>query len=288
MARTLTEIKDGITANFVAEMAAIGITVDSSTWSITHLARIIIYVASLGIYMLEKIFAAHIAEVDEKLATLKPPTRQWIAGVIKNYQHGFPLISETDRFDNTGYTDVEVEASKVVKHVAVIRQVNVYGRVKLRLKIAGSNGIDLVQSSTAVVNGLSAYLDVALAAGDNWEVEGKPFDKIKMKWRIYYDPLILSATGSRLDGTDPEPVKNAIKEFFVSGIPFSGTYILAKHIDFIQSVQGVKVPEILDCSASYGNLPYQPITTYYVPDGGWIRFAQDIDLEIIYIANDAV
>jgi hypothetical protein len=110
-----------------------------------------------------------------------------------------------------------------------------------------------------------------------------------MKWRIYYDPLILKADGSRLDGTASEPVRDAIKSFLKDGIgKFSGTYYKIKHIDWVQLVPGVVIPEVLECSANYGVIPFTDIDTEYEPDGGWIRFNDDADLEIEFIPHNAI
>jgi hypothetical protein len=290
MARTVEQIRQQITTVFVANMAAINIAVDPATWSAVNLFRLVINTVAMCQYILETRWDNLVADVLEILADLKPPSRRWYANKIKSFQFGFPLIQETDKFDNTGYTAAQIEASKVIKYVAVIKQINVYGRVKLRLKIAGSNGTDIVQLDDDVVTALTTWLDEEAApAGDNYEVEARPNDAIKMKWRIYYDPLILKADGSRLDGTASEPVRDAIKSFLKDGIgKFSGTYYKIKHIDWVQLVPGVVIPEVLECSANYGVIPFTDIDTEYEPDGGWIRFNDDADLEIEFIPHNAI
>ena len=290
MARTVEQIRQQITTIFVSNMAAINIVVNPNTWSSVNLFRLVINTVALCIYTHEVYFDNHAADVEEKLLELKPASRRWYAKKIKDFQFGFPLIPETDLFDNTGYTDAQIEASKVIKQVAVIKQINVYGRVKLRLKIAGSDGTDIIQLGDDVVTALTAYLDdEAAPAGDHYEVEARPNDHIKMKWKIYYDPLILNAQGGRLDGSASTPVKDAIESFLKDGIiEFSGTYYLIKHIDWVQLVPGVVIPEIVECSANYGATPFVPITLEYNPDGGWIRFDDDADLEIEYVAHNAI
>ncbi|HMO63290.1 MAG TPA: hypothetical protein PKC39_14490 [Ferruginibacter sp.] len=291
MARTISQIRQQATAVFVNEMAAAGYVVNPLTWSSVNLFRLIINVYATCAYVQEVLFDKQSAEMLDKLNQLKVPSRQWYKNVILNFQFGFPLIAETDKFDNTGYTAAEIEASKVIKHVAIIKQVNPYGRVKLRFKIAGgdSDG-NYEQIDEDVVTALTSYLDtVAAAAGDNYEVEGRPSDKMKNKWRIYYDPLILNAQGGRLDGTASQPVRDAIKSFLKDGIKFeSGTYVVVKHIDWVQAVPGVVIPELLECSANYGATEYVPITTIYNPDGGWIEFANENDLEIEFVAYNAI
>jgi hypothetical protein len=236
------------------------------------------------------LFDAHTADTEGKLRKLKPSSRAWYAQVIRDFQYGFPLLPNSDKFDNTGYTEAQIAASKVIKHVAVIKQTNAYGRVKLRLKIAGTDGVDIVQLSDDVVTALYSYLDrIGAPAGDNFVVEAMPADRIKMKWRIFYDPLILDQQGSRLDGLGSSPVQDAIKSFLKDGITeFSGTYYPIKHQDWVQLVPGVVIPEIVTCFANYGNTPFVSVVTEYEPNGGWIRFLNDEDLELEFIAKNAI
>ncbi len=108
-----------------------------------------------------------------------------------------------------------------------------------------------------------------------------------MAWKVYYDPLVLSSTGARLDGSDNEPVKTAIKKY-LENLPFNGTYVLAYHIDFVQKIDGVIIPHIVSAAARYGTLDFNSINVLYEPDAGYLRFATDSDLQIEYIAHSVI
>jgi hypothetical protein len=289
MARTTIEINEDLKAVITANLAAVGITIDPAIWSDANRVRQLVYSFSYAANKLETLFDNHVSDVDEMLRNRKAPSRQWYRNLILNFQYGFPLYTETDVFDNTGYTQQQIDDSKVIKYCRVIKQINVYGRVKLLLKIAGSNGTDLVQTTQDVVDALFAYLDAdgVLPAGDNWEIVARPSDKIKQKWRIYYDPKILDANGNRKDGTANEPVRAAIIAFLKDGVPFSGTYVLNFHSNAIEKVPGVVIPEILETFVNYGATPFVPVNTEYEPDGGWLRFDTDTDLEIEYVVHNA-
>lgn len=291
MARSTADINEELKQHLKSAFEAIGIAIDPAVWSNVNRLRNLLYIFSFQANKLETLYDNFSSDVEEALRQLKPPSKQWYKNKILNFQYGFPIVPGTDEFDNTGYTEQQIEDSKVIKHVAVIKQVNVYGRVRLRFKIASSNGTDIVQAPQLVADALTAYLDSdgVAAAGDYWEVENRPFDAIKMKWIIYYDPLILDVTGARLDGTGASPVKDAIISFLKDGITqFSGTYHLISHIDWVQKVRGVIIPEVAQCGANYGTLPDTNISTKYEPDGGWIRFATPTDLEIEYRAYNEV
>ena len=86
---------------------------------------------------------------------------------------------------------------------------------------------------------------------------------------IYYDPLILDVTGARLDGTSATPVKDAVNAFLAS-IPFNGRFVLDKYIAAMMAVDGVVVPEVTAVQAYYGAVPPVVITTWYIPDAGYL------------------
>jgi hypothetical protein len=287
MARTVKEIQDNITTVFVNEMAAIGYTVDPSTWSQVNLIRLIFYVVAVAVNILEQFFDMHKTNTDAAIKARLTPTREWYANTALDYQFGFNLLNNGD-FDNAGYTDTQIAASKVIKYAAVVKQINSYGQVLLRIKLAGSNGTDLQQLPAIVVNGITEYFNRIAPAGDHLSIESNPPDRLKMSWRIYYDPLILNANGGRLDGQDSEVISNAMKQFLITGIPFSGTYVLAYHINFLEKIPGVVIAEILECSASYGDIPLTTVHTMYEPNAGWLRFSDDTDLIIQYVAQSTL
>lgn len=290
---TFDEIKQYILNSYAQNRADAGLPVDDpADWSIFSIKGMFVYVSTAISYLLQSLFTQMQADVDDALKNRKAPTKGWIANLVLNFQYGFPLITDTSDFDNTGYTQAQIDASKVIKYVAVIRQINDYGRVLLNIKVAGSNGDDLQQTSDTVATALTSYLEIAMPAGDNWIVQNKNYDKLKNAWTIYYDPLILDANGSRLDGTDTAPVKTAIKTFLKDvsdggNMPFSGTYVLQYHEDFVQSVPGVVIAKLASASTSYGDLPFTKVNVEYDPDSGWLRFDQDTDLKITYIAHQS-
>lgn len=288
MARTLDEIFTAIKESYVAERAAAGLAEDDpALWSKVNLKRLIFYIVAFACFVQEQIFVKQRDETNADLANLRPPTVGWYAGKCLAYQHGFPLYPDSDVFDNTGYTETEIEASKVIKYAAVQRQADSGGFVLfLRIKLCGESGNELAKLPDEVLEGFKEYLRRFVPAGDNVEELSKVADKLKMRWQVYYNPGILKADGSRLDGTAATPVKDAIQAYLKTGMPFNGKYSITSHIDAVQKVAGVVTPRVLACSASYNDLPFITISEFYQPDGGWLRFNDvDVDLEIEYISE---
>lgn len=287
MARSITEIQTQITAAYVSNMAAIGVVVVPSSWSATSLERIIIYVVAFCIYTLELFFDTHRQETLEDLANLKPHSLRWYAQKALAYQHGFDLLPDSDQFDNTGKTEEEIAASKIVKYAAVVEQLDSFGRVILRIKLATDNGNDLEPLTLVQLDGVKEYFKRIKDAGVRLQIDSLPADKLTMKWRVYVDPLVLNGQGQRTDGTDSEPVQTAIKEY-LKNLPFNGTFVLSYTADAVQLVDGVVDYSIDECTATYGAIAPAAVDVMYEPDSGYLRFYNEPDLQIEFIPRSPI
>lgn len=277
MARALETIQQVI----IDKLAGLGIAVSDNFFS---RRRLWTYVMADQVNVLEQELDQHKAEVEEDLKNLKPASLDWYKYKLLNFQYGFPLIPETSEFDNTGYTDDQIEASKVIKYAAPLRIIQPNGHIIIKGKIAGYDGNDIVPLDQSVIDAVNYYFiqDKAAPAGDDFVASSGPADKIQMKWVIQYDPVVLNAQGARNDGTSASPVEDAIKDFLKTVYQFGGRYSITFHIDEIQKVPGVKKPLVQSCKATYGSRPWQSINDEYIPDSGYLKFYDDTDLEIIY------
>lgn len=287
MARSIKDIQNTITTQYVSEMAAIGRTVDPSNWSKTNVEQLIIFVFASAAFVLESLFDVLRSEVDTTISQLKPHSIRWYAAKAKLYQHGYALPSGSDVYDNTGISDADIAASKIVTYAAVVEQVNAYGRVSLRIKLATDDGNDLTSLSGAQLAGVKEYFQRVKDAGVALTIDSLPADNLKIQIEIAYDPLILNAQGARLDGTDSDPVGNTIREY-LKNLPFNGTFVLAYLTDEMQSVDGVVIPTILGAQTKYGNRDYESVNVKYNPDAGYLRIYDDADLLITYTAQSAI
>lgn len=288
MARTLDELITTYNQAYTTERAEAGLPADDpASWSRVSRKRLFRAVQCILALTVETIFDIFKTDVDAKLRELKPHSPRWYANKALAYQHGFTLLPDSDQFDNTGVAEADITASKVVKYAAVVEQENGYGRVFLRIKLAKDSGSDLTQLSEPELGGVTAYLGRVKDAGVKLLVQSLPADSIKMKWRIYYDPLVLDANGNRLDGTQNEADKTAIKAY-LKKLPFNGIYVTQYHIDDVQLVEGVVIAEVELCQTKYGSLPFTSVNTKITPDSGYLRFADDADLEIIRIPQSPI
>lgn len=255
--------------NNVAALAMFNNTSRVAIW------RILFYTVAFCVWSLENIVAAFKNVTEQNLRELKPHSVKWYINMALAYQHGFNLMPESDKYDNSGIGDGVIAAAKKIKYAAVQEQINQFGRVSLRMKLAGTIGNDLKQLEHDELAGVRAYFARVKDAGVALNVTSDVADELRMKWDIYYDPLILNNQGQRLDGTDSEPVQKAIRAF-LQQITFNGVYVPTYHIDAVQTVPGVVYPIIREAAAKYGNLPFTSLSNEYQPDAGYLRFENSL------------
>lgn len=285
---TYEEIKVYIIANYVNERAAAGLPYDNpALWSKTNIRRLWVNIMASLFFILTELFRVFKEDTESNLKELKPHSIRWYVNAALNYQHGFSLLAESDQFNNIGYTDVQIENSRVVKYAAVQEQINQFGRVSLRMKLAGTYGSDLKELEPPQLAGVRAYFARVKDAGVALTVTSDVADAIKMKWDVYYDPLILNSNGERLDGTDSTPVRTAIKNF-LKNLSFNGVYVPTYHVDAVQVVEGVVYPVIKEVSAKYGSFTFLSIANEYQPDSGYLRFYNEDDLVINFIPRQKI
>lgn len=280
MARNIDDIQNDV----ISTLAGEGINVSGSK---TSTRRKWTFVFAYCGWWLENLWDQFMADVVAYLKTRKPHRLEWYRDMTLRYQHGFNLLPDSDEYDNTGYNDAQIAASKVIKYAAVVQQMNVFGRISLRIKIATIAGGDLAPLSLAVINGLKAYFERVADAGVPIIISSLPADHIKQEWTIYYDPLLLDSNGNRLDGSASDVARAAIKGY-MPNLPFNGLFVNTLHIDHVQKVPGIVIPELNVSQAKYGALPFSNINTEYLPDAGYLRFIDDSYLTITYKPHRAI
>lgn len=280
MARTIAEIQADIIDQIQSDPTLNGLTSPSAT----ALWRLFTYVVASAIWVLEKLFDAHVAEVLERVAKLKPHSLRWYQGKALDFQYGSDLPEGEDSYDNSNLTPDQVAAQMIVAQAAVVEE-NGTLVVKITKEVSG----ELEPLSTAEVDSFTAYIEEVKDAGVAISVRSFNPDKLKIEADIYYDPLVLNEQGQRLDGTDNEPIQNAIKDF-LRELPFNGAFVKAKLVDKLQDVSGVYVPEIRLCQAAkFDTTIFTTVDIEYNPFSGFLRIYDDVvDLDLTFISQEDV
>jgi hypothetical protein len=274
MARSIETIQNEI----IATLNTDGIAVSGST---TSVRRKWTYAMAFAGNMLERQQDQFKEDVTSFVKAMYPHRIKWYETMTLAYQHGFNLLPDSDQYDNSGHTAAEIEAAKVIKYAAVVKIVNQFGRVRIRIKAAIISGSDLVPLPTPILNGLKAYWARIEPAGVVVDITTGPPDDLKQEWNIFYDPLIFDATSADV------AARFAIKEY-LKLLPYNGLFVNVLHQDYVQKVEGIVIPEIISCQARYGALPFTNVQTEYPTDAGYLRFIDDTFLIINCIPHIAI
>jgi len=242
-----------------------------STW------RLSLWIMAFGSWVMDTLFDRHKNEVNEIVANAIPGTAKWLRAEVFKFQYG-----DTLQWIDNKYQYAVIDPTKqIVKYCAVIE---VGGQV--RIKVAKDNNGQPTPLTSAELTALKDYINAIKFAGMNSTVSSNVADKLKLILKIYYDPQLLNPDGTLIADGTTKPVEDAVNNY-LNNLPFNGTLYVNRLMDAIQSAEGVEEPYITTIEATYGNLPYQPVTESYQADAGYIVIDPNYPLNanITYVAN---
>jgi hypothetical protein len=287
MARTTQQIFDSMLAEAISlattqgntdAIAMFGNTSKVAIW------RLLLYIQAFAIMTFEKLLDVFGVLVDDKIATLKPGKLSWYRQKAKDFQFGFPLYTETDVFDNTGFTDTQIAASKIIAYAACTETTLNEVRVVL-IKVAKLNGTDLVPLATIEYNAFEAYMqDYVKFAGTTLIIYNQVADLLKAEVDVYYNPLLLDGNGFRTDAVG-YPVRDAAT-LYPTQLEFDGEFTNAGFIDALQACYGVsrRKVNLKSMQRKTANGAYSSVGSSFIPFAGYCKFDTD-GLVINYIAD---
>lgn len=273
MAKTIAEIQADIVTAKAADPILGPLLTSSSLVAIWYLWT---WIVAGRIWVLANLFDSHKAEVLAIIKAQKPHTQQWYVTKVKDFQYGVALPADTDVYAIVPPVDPTV---LIVTFAAAVEYSNL-----LRLKVAKGAVGALSALSLGELNALKTYMGRVKDAGVRLQVTTGAADTFQPTMVIFYDPLILDNTGARLDGTAATPVKDAVN-VFLSSLQFNGRLALNSFIAAMQAVPGVVIAEEVSIQAFYGATTPVVITTWYVPDAGYLALdAAYFTANVSYVA----
>lgn len=279
MARTINEIQEIILQRkeTTASLSALEVLTESEQNTLENLTstskvsiwRLWVYICAFAIWTLEQVFDLFKVEIEELIILNKIGSKPWYRQKMLEFQFGFPL-TEMGFYDNTGAIQAEILASRIIKQSAIEE---IDGRLKIKVATEDANK-DLAPLSAVQLIAFKNYAEAIKYAGTRLIIISRVPDDFKVNYTIYYDPLVLDIYGARLDGTENEPVQNAVR-LFLRNLEFNGEIILTKLTDFLQNVEGVEEPVLVSASAKFGLFPYSNINEFYISDAGYMKLDEE-------------
>lgn len=283
MARTVTEVKKIYTDEFMnsSVMATkYGFTVGDSfdsTFSKVSFESILFYImAFVQVMSGDKLYDAHIDEVQTLISEEKAHTLRWYANKALLYMHGYSLVEDSDTYDTSALTDDQISTAKVVKNASAVEKANV-----VYIKVKGSDG-KLTDDQEA---GITAYFKEVKDAGVKLEIINRVADHYKATIDIWYNPMVLNSTGLNTEGA--EPVRDAVSSF-IAALPFNGEFRHDDLLIYLNDIDGVVIPQIKYSQYSVDGLAFYDIDGYFTPDSGYMKIYNNTDLTINYKVYETV
>lgn len=273
MNKTLLEI--------IAEMFGIkeqnGYLQQLSSTSKVSVWRNLLESVAFAIFIFQQAANLHMKEIDNKIANQKVPRLPWYRDLALAFQYGFDWLEELDGFSPTyedngvqvEATQEQVEASKIIKYVAVTRSRSNTGKIKISMKIAGENTDEVLSDEKALA--FKKYIEETQCTGDDIVIVNFLPDILKSDLKICYDPLILLPNGMSII-TGRFPVQDTINRFLLN-LPFNGEFSVQAFLEAIKATEGVIDLDELNVQSKWiepgvGYGQFQPIEISKIPKSG--------------------
>ena len=264
MARTITEVHKAILDDIAAN-----VNLELTSTSKFARYRQFSYIIAVAIVILEQLFDLFKRDVRIDLVTYKPHTLSYYRDIALKFQYGSALPYGSTEYDNTGKTDQQVADEQIVAYCAVIEN-----NGRLTMKVAQLVNGELASLTTGghpeKLTAFEAYMEAVKDAGVKITYITDDADHLKLAATIYYDQMVLDATGQRLDGTNNTPVLDAINNYLLK-LPFNAEFSKTALIDALQGVEGVGLVNISSCQTKFGANAYALVTERYTPHAGYLK-----------------
>lgn len=226
--------------------------------------RLWVYIISLAHFTMETLFDTFEIYILSLIDLNQIHTSIWYRERVLEYQHGFPFEQSTGNYDNTGADTAVVNQSLIISSASVEELAG-----RLKIKVAKTTGNVLAPLSDDELLGLSVYLEKVKDAGNRLLIISRDPDEMQLNLDICFDPLVLDGDGKRLDGTNDDPIGEAINGY-LSDLEFNGELIIRNLEDRLEAVEGVVIADTKSSSARFGTNIFEEIDKTYISDAGYM------------------
>lgn len=289
MARTIAQIQQSI-----YEVVDANDTLKTRLYatSVVSIFRLIAFVVSSVIWAFEVILDTHKDGTQAIIRNEKAHTPMWYRQKAFAFQYGYDLMPDSDVYA------IDDPTARIIAYCAV-DEIETTEGLFLNIKVAKDVDGLLAQltgewptinepgSGSGEKLAFANYFKRIKDAGVWIRFVSRDADSLRLNLEVYYDPLVIDGTGKRLDGTNDEPLQDAIDNY-LQNLKFNGEYSNVKLTDAMQAVDGIVLPQILGAEAKYGDNQYANINTLYVAEAGWLKIYDDeTDLNITWIPYES-
>jgi hypothetical protein len=268
MARTVEEISQEMKANFVSNTVIQGAyniengTTFEENFSKVSMEGTFIYIISFSIWVLEMLFADHVAWIEKRAAEIKPGTIAWYYRKTLEFQFGDVLTYIADVYQ---YSTINTE-NQIIKLASVSED---GGKVLIKVAKLDNNNLP-IPLATPELDAFSAYMKKIKFAGVKVLIVSRESDLLKIHYKVYVDAILINENGELISNTAIKPVEQAINNY-IKNLPFNGQFTTTELTDKIQQSVGIINPVFEAGEVKYGALPFQALGDFYRPNAGHLK-----------------
>ena len=266
--KSIAEIKAAILAEKAKHQELIGLNSPSKV-AIYNLWAYVVATVAWVQYQLWEVLQV---ELNDLIRQQKLYTLYWWQNTALAYRHGHALNEATGSYLDDDYTEDAIAAAQIVSRAAVI-ELEVNNRKHLFVKVAKTENDTLAPLAADELSGLEQYIARIKPAGTKVVLFTGPPDQLRLTLDYYYDPLQLTETGTRIDGTSNSPVQDAIREY-LQVLKFNGEFTISDLEDRLQQLPSCAESEVYvrAAEANYKTpAEWETIADSYVANSGYME-----------------
>ena len=244
MARTIAEIKESMTADFMANAdvaRAYGFEAgDNFTahFSKVSVESLLFYIVACAMWVLECMMDRYMADVEARIEEIIPHRPKWYRDKVLAFMKGLTLVPDTDQYDTTGMSDADIEAARVVRYAAAAESDDAS---MLVIKVAGEQDGIRGPLDAETEQQLLCYIAEIKDAGVRVSLVNQPADRFCCTVRVLYNAMLSADTVQAR-------CASAVEDY-VQNLPFNVEYSNMALVDVLQQVDGVRIVEVKSATA---------------------------------------
>jgi len=223
--------------------------------------RLLLWVVAVATWIHEGLWYVFKTEVQELIDRERPHTLRWYAEQSKLWQYGDSLEWIDGQYQYSTY-----DASKqIVKYCSTAESAGVV-LIKAAKEVAGVATKLTTAEKTSFENFWKKFKD----AGVFINIISEDPDLVRIGFKIYYNPLVLTSTGVLIADGSTKPVEVAI-ESYLANLPWDGILRNSSVVDAVQQAAGVVDVVLTGSEAKANNAAnYNAISRVYQSVSGHI------------------
>lgn len=281
MARTLLEIKDAITSEYIGKPEIIekysllpGLTFNDQ-FSLVSFENIMFSIIAFALSIHERI-------VETNAENSRPHNISWYKTKAMEFRDGLELVWLNGFFSYDLTAVDDAEQRQIIDRCAVLES----DSGELVFKVAKDNAGTIEPLSDGELLRFADYMNLIKDAGNQLRIINEPADLLKISLTVYVNVQIIDLVTGKLLNTAEEiyPVKDAI-ELYLANLDFNGRFVKSFFQDAIQKASGIALPLVDSVEWKYAGFPFVPIEEFKIPEAGYFKILEE-NLTITYLPYD--